>query len=365
MPKAGAQDYNLELTEFFEDSTLGIYLGDHAVDLFGLGDCVILQAGGALVPASGRRLVVVLEGCVTLEGEWYGPGNHFDQGSAVIEPLKGPARLWTLSLDGPAWNDPANLSLRRMTARALMAAAQAEARATPDVDLPDPTTLCDSDHPDIRRRAARLRRASPVSTAEAIMQYVHTLPYRFGTWQERASDTMARGVGMCTTKANLQVALMRAAGLEAGFVEIPMSTKVLGNLMPRPWLALQRDTVKHYFAAVKLDGRWHAVDSSYDRASYRIYLETFPWMAHRETPTLKIGEPYCPALEIQEGADLFGFEVRSEINEEMGKKSRFLPRHFEALNTRMDRARGVHLGLGGQASTVEEPILGMSGEITA
>ena len=129
---------------------------------------------------------------------------------------------------------------------------------------------------------------------------------------------------------------------EAGFVEVPMSTRVLGKLMPAGWLALQRPTVRHYFAAVKLDGRWHGVDSSYDIASYRIYLEMFPWMAHRETPEVRIGAPYMPALEIQH-ADLFDIQVVDSIAEEMGKKSRFLTRHFEALNTCMDRARGTHL----------------------
>jgi hypothetical protein len=46
------------------------------------------------------------------------------------------------------------------------------------------------------------------------------LPYRFGVWWQRASGTFAQGWGMCATKSNLQVALMRAAGLEAGLVEV-------------------------------------------------------------------------------------------------------------------------------------------------
>ena len=115
--------------------------------------------------------------------------------------------------------------------------------------------------------------------------------------------------------------------------------------MPTGWLALQRPTVKHYFAAVKLGDRWHGCDSSYDYASYRIFLEMFPWMAHREEPVLAEGAPYIPAMEIQH-LDLFEIQVVDAIVDEMGKKSRFQTRHFEALNTRVDRARGAHLRWG-------------------
>ena len=194
---------------------------------------------------------------------------------------------------------------------------------------------------------------------------MHGFPYRFGAWQERASDTLARGVGMCTTKTNLQVALLRAAGLEAGFVEIPMSTKVLGKLMPTGWLALQRPTVKHYFAAVNLAGVWHGCDSSYDYASYRIFLEMFPWMAPREEPVLTEGHPYIPALEIQH-KDLFDIQVVPAIADEMGKRSRFLPRHFEALNTRVDRARGAHRRWGEADGTAPSvPSAAHDGEVRA
>lgn len=336
MSKAVANSYNSELLELFRDTTLGLYLDGYESDIFALGETRTL-AGGAVFDATDERLLnVILDGRLTGVTDWFGPGNHFGPQEHALQVSDQAARIWTLDTSALPG------SLRRVLAKALLAADAAELNATPPADLPDPATLCDVDHPEIRRAAVRLRRATPASTADAILKFVHAMPYRFGAWQERASDTLARGVGMCTTKANLQVALMRAAGLEAGFVEVPMSTGVLGKLMPAGWLALQRPTVRHYFAAVKLNGRWHGVDSSYDVASYRIYLEMFPWMAHRETPEVKDGAPYMPALEIQH-ADLFDIQVVESIAEEMGKKSRFLTRHFEALNTCMDRARGTHL----------------------
>lgn len=326
------------VSDLFGDSVPGLYLGPAADAVFALGTVSLLPPG-AIVPAAPRLLHVVLEGRIAGPQGWYGPGNHV-AGEEGLTAVDLSARLWTLDLSAPSWTDVSRQPLRRALAKALIAADRAEAAAQAPAILPDPTTLCDIDHPEIRRRAARLRRATPASTAEAILKYVCAFPYRFGNWQERASDTMARGVGMCTTKANLQVALMRASGLEAGFVETPMTTAVLGQLMPDAWLALQRPVVKHYFAAVKLGGRWHAADASYDDAAYAIYLQSMPHVAPQRVPFLAEGRPYSPAY-LAKRADPWEITVVPDLNEVMGKTSRFKPRHFEALNTRMDRARGV------------------------
>lgn len=165
------------------------------------------------------------------------------------------------------------------------------------------------------------------------------MPYRFGHWHERASTTLVRGVGMCTTKANLQVALMRAAGLEAGFVETPMPMSKLGKLMPDAWLALMRNEVRHYFAAVKLNGTWWACDASYDDTAFKIYIETMPELSFLIPAFFDEGRPYSPAYEAK-GDDPTDIAVVAHLEGVMGKSSRFGPRHFEALNTKVDRARG-------------------------
>ncbi len=352
MKTKNAPTLNPELLDLFHDSTFGLYLDAQDSTVFTKGTVHIIAPGEALDDSGVHPLHVVLDGRLTGQNDWFGPGNHFEAAGQTLTATDLPARVWTLDMGGDTWTAADNRQLRKTTAQALLAADAAEANATPPLTLPDPETLCDVDHPEIRRQAARLRRATPASTAEAILKFVHGFPYRFGAWQERASDTLARGVGMCTTKTNLQVALMRAAELEAGFVEVPMPTSVLGKLVPSGGLALQRPTVKHYFAAVKLGGEWHGADSSYDYASYRIFLEMFPWMAHREEPVLTEGAPYIPALEIQH-ADLFDITVADSIANEMGKRSRFLPRHFEALNTCVDRARGAHLPWGKAARLSE------------
>ncbi len=323
-----AHTESAELT-FFEDSVPGLYLGRDAARVFAAGAVCRLGPGAEVTTSGPGTLHVLLDGVLLGGDAWQGPGCHFDGDGTRYTVKDDHAVLWLIDrADAPAALDAA-----------LAAAARALDAVAPPAALPDPATLCDTDHPEIRRRATRLRRTTPAATAEAIFRFVQAMPYRFGPWQERASTTLARGNGMCTTKANLQVALMRAAGLEAGFVEMPMSMSVLGKLMPAAWLAMMRPTVRHYFGAVKLGGRWHAADSSYNDDSMGIYLESFPDYAHLLPARLGEGRPYSPTAE-KNGMDPFDITVVDHLNDEMGKKSRFSPAQFEALNTRLDRAQG-------------------------
>lgn len=324
---------------FFYDSLLGLYLGTFASQVFAYGK-IQTYAPESVLPASDRdQIFILLQGVLTADRGWVSPGCHLTDTISQMQVKGSPAMIWVLDRQDPAWRAPSQRVLRDAVASALVACDRAVAAATPPEALPDPTTLCDIHHPEIRRRAARLTRTTDEATAQAIFNFVQAMPYRFGNWQERASDTLARGSGMCTTKANLQVALMRAAGLDAGFAEVPMVMSVLGKLMPDAWLPMMRPTVRHYFGAVKLGGRWHAADSSYNDDSMRIYLESIPGFDFLLPAHLAEGQPYSPAHS-HDGLDMFDLEVVPHLNDEMSKKSRFSPLQFEALNTRLDRAQG-------------------------
>ncbi|MDD7970247.1 transglutaminase-like domain-containing protein [Roseinatronobacter alkalisoli] len=324
---------------YFFDSLLGLYLGSAAQAVFAQGIIHTLTEGQELPVQSPDNLCVLLQGVLTHDHGWQSPGCHFH---SVMQPLKvkgAQSTVWVLDTAGADWLKPERAYLRTVLDGALNAAERAVAEATPPRDLPDPETLCDVDHPAIRRRAARLLRTTEEATAQAVFAFVQAMPYRFGNWQERASDTLARGSGMCTTKANLQVALMRACGLEAGFAEVPMEMCVLGKLMPDAWLPMMRPTVRHYFGAVRLGGRWHAADSSYNDDSMRIYLEQIPGFDYLLPARIGEGTPYSPAHS-HDGLDMFDIAVVPHLHDEMSKKSRFSPMQFEALNTRLDRAQG-------------------------
>lgn len=323
----------------FADSLLALYLGPHAGPVFAQGRVEGFAPGSAVPSGGGAHLHVVLDGVLEGDGVWHGPGNHLQGDGRSLRAGSAPVLRWTLARDGAHWNGAAGAVLRAALAASLDAATRALAAATPPADLPDPQTLCDVDHPLIRHHAQRLCGPTEAQTAEAVYHFVQRMPYRFGAWQERASDTLVRGVGMCTTKANLQAALLRAAGLEAGFVETPLPLTVLGRLMPPAWLGIMRATVKHYFCAVRLAGRWHAADASYNDDGLAIYVENFPHLAQCRHGFFGEGRPFHPAA-VYAGRDPFDIAVVAHLNEQMGKTSRFRTHHFEALNTRLDRAQG-------------------------
>jgi hypothetical protein len=336
------------LISCFEDTVLALYLGGQHPELFAMGQVHQLEPGATLEArtSTGYGLHVVLDGRLMAPSGWYGPGNHISSvdpsEEAGIFAQHAPALVWTLDMGAPEWTQAADRAVKKALTSALVTAETAERAAMLPEPLPCATSLCDVDHPQLQRLAARLMRASRASTAEAILHFIRPMPYRFGPWQERASSTLARGTGMCTTKANLQVALMRLCGLEAGFAEIGMPTSQLGQLMPDAWRRLQRPVVRHYFAAVKLGGRWHAVDASNDDAPAAMMAAAMPEIAHMFEPVLAEGRPFSPQIAAS-GKDPFEIKVIEDLTSVMGKTSRFAPRHFEAMNTLLDRARGVGL----------------------
>lgn len=325
------------LLEAFSDARLGFHLGSHALKVFRLGSWQRLDPGEPLAQRSPRSVHVLLCGrLMGVQSLWLGPGNHFASSREPLLALDHDTWVWTLETSQPVWRSAANKALRTLWGQAVASARADELAAGPPAALPDSTTLCDLEHPAIQALAGQLRRDTPAASAEAVFHAVQRMPYRFGLWQETASRTLARGSGMCTTKANLQVALLRALGLEAGFVEVPLEIGVLGVLMPEAWRGLMRSQVKHYFAAVKLGGRWHPADASFCQVSCMLFTDAVPDLAALVPAWFQEGRPFHPVSRIQ-GTDPFAIEVLPHLHAEMGKSSRFLPKHFEAMNTQLDR----------------------------
>ena len=336
MSDPSCEPQRARLFNAFGDTRLGFHLGRHVLKVFGFGSVQQLLPGQALAARAPRAVHVVLAGRLAAPGGlWHGPGNHFAASREPLQALDDPTTVWTLETGQYAWRSPANKSLREAWADAVRAATGDELAAGPPKLLPDPATLCDQGHPAVLALAHSLRRESPAASAQAIFHAMQRMPYRFGLWQETASRTLARGSGMCTTKANLQVALLRALDMEAGFVEVPLDIGVLGVLMPEAWRALMRTQVKHYFAAVKLSGRWHPADASFCDPSCMLFTEAAPYLGAMVPAWFDEGRPFHPVAYIQ-GTDPFDIQVLPHIHAEMGKTSRFLPRHFEAMNTRLD-----------------------------
>jgi hypothetical protein len=316
----------------FAESVLGLYLTHRAPEVFALGTVQTLLPEVRLQVPPGA-LVVLLRGQLLGTDGWWGPGNHLMDPAGPLRAGSGGARVWSLPVGVQA--------AQELVLNALLTAEAAEAASAALFRMPMNEDACNHLHPLVVRSARRLLRDTPEATAQAIYAFVRAMPYRFGGWQERASDTLVRGVGMCTSKANLQVALMRAVGLSAAFVEIVMPMGVLGLLMPERWAPLMRSQARHYCAAVFLQDRWHAADASFSDESIRLFIEAEPALIPHSHARFGPGEPFHPVAMIQ-NQDPFDIEVFADLSTVMQKQSRFQAHHFEALNTRLDHAHGLH-----------------------
>ncbi|MGQ9627123.1 MAG: transglutaminase-like domain-containing protein [Anaerolineae bacterium] len=81
-----------------------------------------------------------------------------------------------------------------------------------------PTEWCESDHPDIMRKARELTVGLEDDRAKAmaLYEFVRSLPYMLGPTRS-AVETLKAGEGVCASKANLLVGLLRAAGIPARY----------------------------------------------------------------------------------------------------------------------------------------------------
>ncbi len=92
------------------------------------------------------------------------------------------------------------------------------------------SAYCDHDHGAIRARVADLARhvgdAGDVGLAVGAFEFVRDeVLYAFGPWGVRASKTLESRQGTCTNKANLLIALLRAAGIPAAYGVMRTSTR--------------------------------------------------------------------------------------------------------------------------------------------
>lgn len=134
------------------------------------------------------------------------------------------------------------------------------------------TRLCNFDHPTIRAKAAEVvaDTSTPKQAAMRIFTYVRD-QIRFGLvhpMDETALMTLERGLGQCSAKSNLQVALLRAAQIPARFHVVAVDRQSLRGLVPPMIYRLFGPSLWHPWVELYLDGEWRACDTLIDQALY-------------------------------------------------------------------------------------------------
>lgn len=197
---------------------------------------------------------------------------------------------------------------------------------------------CDHEHPAIQHMAEFLMGYDSWETAQNIWDYVRNLPYRFGFWNLLASQVLQLGYGMCSTKTNLQVALLRACEVDAAFGEIDFPSERMKPLVPEGYhhiLAIEPN-VKHYFALFKIGDDWYPCDAAFPQQVWELLAPGQP------ESVFEPGTPYnpCNAL-IGRSAD--AYKPYDNLNHVLRKRPFYDADNVEAMNILLDKVQGPFL----------------------
>jgi hypothetical protein len=146
------------------------------------------------------------------------------------------------------------------------------------------------------------------------------------------------GFGMCTTKTNLQVALMRACDLEAAFGEIEIPANFLKPIIPEGYhhiMALEQG-LKHFFAVFKIGDTWYPCDATYPPQVWSVLDK------ERKQTGFEPGTPFNPFCEMM-GRPVDEFTLHQDLRHVMGKRPFYDADNVEALNIILDKVQGPFL----------------------
>ena len=138
------------------------------------------------------------------------------------------------------------------------------------------TDLSDSDNPSVQDKARAITQGAdtPRQVAERIFYFVRDeILFGFDRHDARASNTLKEGVGFCVTKTNLQVALLRAAGIPARYHQAVLTRESLKAVLPTFGYRFVPETITyHPWCECYLSGNWISCDSLFDKDLYDALL---------------------------------------------------------------------------------------------
>jgi transglutaminase-like putative cysteine protease len=350
------------------DTKLGLPLARPVLEQLAAAGDVIDFRPGERVWAVGDRseeLVAVLRGDLDLERGaggppgWIGPGDVVGAPGFVlgcrretgVRARGGGCRLWCLPrtvLTQASGADRLALLARLLTALSPIVRVRIQRfRAARAHHVDPPVDLCNPSHPAITHLARFLARADQRQTATAIWDFVRYVAYRIGFWDVSAAEVLRLGFGMCTTKATLQVALLRASRIESAFGEAVCPSALMAPLVPAAYrhFITRKPNVRHYFAVARLAGRWQPLDATFPPAV---------WRALHSAPSSAPG-PYGRhhAVSALLGPAAAAFDVHPDLNHVVAKRPFFDEDSVEAMNLLLDRIQGCPLPRPGWAALVE------------
>ncbi len=129
--------------------------------------------------------------------------------------------------------------------------------------------MCDSDNPIIIQKAQNLTNevSSDKEKAIAIFNYIRDdVEFFMDPYFETASNTLKAVKGFCASKANLQVALLRAVNIPARYHIFHVKKELMKPFMPNWLLKFFPDNIDHHpTCECYLNEKWIACDATFDK----------------------------------------------------------------------------------------------------
>lgn len=132
------------------------------------------------------------------------------------------------------------------------------------------SVYCDFDHPAVAGLAQDLAKGEPDPARVTLAAFKHIRDHiRFGLdlVQVKASETLAKGYGVCWNKALLLVALLRCNDIPARMAYHPVKREFMRPAMGDACQTLT-ETINHCFTQVRLNGEWIVADATLDTPTY-------------------------------------------------------------------------------------------------
>jgi hypothetical protein len=134
------------------------------------------------------------------------------------------------------------------------------------------TYFCDKDHPMIKKKADELTKgtASEKEAALEIFYFVRDgILFGADRYNAKASDTLIQALGFCIPKANLQIALLRSAGIPARYHQVTVKKNSLKGIVAEFAYNVSPDEFwYHPWCECLLTGRWVICECLFDKALY-------------------------------------------------------------------------------------------------
>jgi hypothetical protein len=136
-----------------------------------------------------------------------------------------------------------------------------------------PTELCDCEHVKLKEGAAEIVLGvdTPREASQRIFQFVRdTIPFNATLdIYQKASQTLGKKVVDYCNKVNVQVALLRAAGVPARCHLVRVEKGVLKAFIPGFLYDRLPSPVGHFWCECYLAGEWVACETLFDRPLYQ------------------------------------------------------------------------------------------------